>query len=184
MRKKTDRISNFFSLIQVQIVLYIILIAFIFKISNGQARCKDDIYWIMITADATIALAWVAAFQLHKMNNVAVADFAHRFKADFFSKPTRDLIMLFEYNLLEFKIENVNYGDKEEEIAYFEIQQSIINKNPIFTEFLEKGPKRYSTYYVDDNLLGHFDDMGTYELKKQLTIHYIYEVSSVRLSFF
>ncbi len=64
----------------------------------------------MITADATIALTWIALFQLHKMNNMAVADFAHRFGVDFFTEHTRKLFVLFDNNLWNISVLDISAG--------------------------------------------------------------------------
>ncbi|MFI4919727.1 MAG: hypothetical protein ACHP65_09250 [Legionellales bacterium] len=160
-----------------QIVIFGLIAVLLYYLSNGEIACKDDIYWLMITADATIALALIALFQLSKMHKTAVADFTHRFKNDFFNKRTRNLFMLFENNLIEFNCTHVRSkdGENEVEIGYFEIPSQKLIRNPLIIDFLEKHDSRYATYEIDDCLLGHFEDLGIFQAEHNLTIEVIYD---------
>jgi len=60
--------------------------------------------WTFVTALATLLLWWVAKKQLGAIRKVAQTDFARRFNKDFFNEKTRDLIMLFNYRALKFRM--------------------------------------------------------------------------------
>ncbi len=110
-------------------------------------------------AIAAIFTGWilfVAWSQLKASNAIATADFALRFKSDFFKKETREIMMLLTENLLQFETE----GD----FAYFKI-----------TPFDFETKAMYSVYEVDDFLLAHLEDLGMFEEKGILDIDYIYE---------
>jgi hypothetical protein len=141
--------------------------------------CSPNIDWTatgtMIIAFVTFIVALIAWRQLGKTNKISKADFAHRFKNDFFNERTRQLFMLFDYNLMVFKTESVSSID--DEFPFFEVNHIQFNKNPIFTtDFtLTKIKDRYSAYEVDDLLLGHFEDLGLFYKNSLMDIGFIYE---------
>jgi hypothetical protein len=128
--------------------------------------------WTMITAICTSFIAIIAYFQLAKANKISQADFDQRFKIDFFNKETQQLFMLFQYNLLVFKIESVTEDDCG--FPYFEIDRQKIDANHIFSIYLPENKYRYSSYEVDELLLGHFEDLGLFYRKKLMDIEFIY----------
>ena len=128
--------------------------------------------WTMITAIGTSLIAGIAYFQLKKANEISQADFDRRFKTDFFNKETQQLFMLFQYNLLVFKIEPVSGDDYK--FPYFELDKKKFDDNPIYSIYLPENKNRYSSCEVDDLLLGQFEDLGLFYKKKLMNIEFIY----------
>lgn len=166
------KIRQLASKFHVQFIIFLIVIAVVIKYSNPY----EHGYWEMITAIATIVIAGVAFYQLSKSNEISVADFTHRLTNDFFNEKTNELIMMFENGLLEFRIEKIVNGRDEDKIYLFELSQDKLEANPYLLEFLlNPNRKRYSSYEIDDNLLGHFENIGIFESQHQLTIDYVYD---------
>jgi hypothetical protein len=138
--------------------------------------CLTNIDWTatgaMITAIGTSLLAGIAYFQLKKANKISQADFDQRFKNDFFKEKTQQLFMLFQYNLLVFKTEPII--DNDYEFPYFELDSKKIDANPIYSMYLPEHKYRYSSYEIDELLLGHFEDLGLFYRKKLMDIEFIY----------
>ena len=111
--------------------------------------CSANIDWVatgtMITAIGTLLIAAIAYFQLQKANKISQADFDQRFKDDFFKKETQQLFMLFQYNLLVFKIEPVTGDDYK--FPYFELDRKKIDANPIYSMYLPENKYHFSSYY-------------------------------------
>ncbi|MGD0280555.1 MAG: hypothetical protein ABSC11_14810, partial [Smithella sp.] len=122
---------------------------------------------------ATFILVLLAYYQLIEGNEIAKGDFAHRFKTDFFTEQTRDLITLFDNDLLDFKIlSNTNQGI---EFGYFIIDNSKLKfLSNASLNVLGHMKNIYTAYEIDDFLLSHFEDLGLYKKKKLLDIDYIY----------
>jgi hypothetical protein len=139
--------------------------------------CSPNIDWTatgtMIIALITSLLAIIAWIQLEKANNISKADFDQRFKNDFFNEKTRQLFMLFQYDLMVFKREFVNNTD--DEFPYFEVDSTQFDANPIFAIDLAEMKYRYSAYEIDEFLLGHFEDLGLFCKKGLMDIEFIYE---------
>jgi hypothetical protein len=117
--------------------------------------CQID--WVAmgttISSIATILLVIIAQRQLSKMNEIAMMDFAHRLKNDFFTSEARTLFTLFENNLIIYK------KDKNTEpFEVFEVIESPVLKNVNLPFHITK--QRYSAYEIDDILLMHFEDVG------------------------
>lgn len=127
----------------------------------------------MIAGVATVALAFIAWYQLGKTNKIANADFAHRFKNDFFTEETRHLFMLFEYELLTLKKES--FKSDKPKLAYFEIECTKYDSKSAFLLSLIEMKPRYTSCEIDDLLLGHFEDLGLFLKKGLLDIETIYE---------
>ncbi len=128
----------------------------------------------------TFFIAVIAWWQLSKGNKTTQADFIHRFSCDFFNKEARDLIMLLNNGLLKFKVRDISEKDKDElskEFPYFEIDKRLLSKIRINNETKEKLDKQevYSTFEIDDNLLGHFEDIANYEKNGFISTQMAYE---------
>ncbi len=138
---------------------------------------KRKIDWIKISTllgtITTLFLVILAYFQLKEGNEIAKGDFAHRFKTDFFTEQTRNLITLFDNNLLDFKI--LSNADQGIEFGYFIIDDSklkLISNSSL--NLIGSMKKIYTAYEIDDYLLSHFEDLGLYKKKELLDIDYIY----------
>ena len=123
-----------------------------------------------VLAVFTVLIVFFAKEQLKASGRRETADFALRFKRDFFTDKTRDLVMLCDNDLLEF----IEKGDD----ACFKVlkeKQRIDQPCDVINFLSAKERDYYSTYEIDDFLLTHLEDLGTFETKKVLDIDYIYE---------
>jgi len=73
---------------------------------------------------AAIIIVLLTYFQLREFNNATKADFAHRFKTDFFTEQSCTLMTLFDNNLLKFEI--ISNKKDSLDFAYFTIDTSKI----------------------------------------------------------
>ena len=100
----------------------------------------------------TLAIAIIALVQLRKTNNIAAADFYHRFKIDFFTEKERLLIGLISIKGLIF----------DEKKACFIVDNKKILSLTEDMRNQAKEAKGFSQEEVDDFLLGHFEDLGLF----------------------
>lgn len=151
--------------------------------------CIDfAIFWDFLTAISTFGLLLLtilivvfAKGQLDASNNAAQlnleivsADFSLRIKRDFFTEKTRELLILFDNNLLIFK-SLVNTEDKVN-FRYFIIDKSKLDKYSEIKNLMANRERIiYSEYEITDLLLNHFEDLGIYEGKKIISEDTIYE---------
>lgn len=136
-----------------------------------------SVFWTMIGALATIGVARIAYRQLNKFNKISMAEFAHKCENNFFISETRQLFMLFENDLMIFRktpLNNIEMaGETEPIFAYFEIDQSKLKSNPILSSFISDPQRKYSSYEIDDLLLGPLDNVGTYYREKLMDIRIV-----------
>ncbi len=133
--------------------------------------------WEAITAIFTIIITFIAWFQLTSVNKTTRADFIHKFNNDFFKESTQEIISLLDYSALKFMIASVNYGQNipTKEFPYFVIERSIAEQ---FKPKISSARQEYTAFEIDDNLLGHFEDIGNFEKQRILDISFIYECFS------
>ncbi len=138
---------------------------------------KSEIFWVGTTAILTGILAGVAYWQLKSFNKTTRADFINRFTNEFFNKSTQEIIVLFDYSALKFRVSEVDYGEdiSKKEWPYFLIDRNISNQ---FKTKIANEKEKYTAFELDDDLLGYFDDLGTYEKKGILDISLVYDVFS------
>ena len=149
----------------------------------GLSGCVYFIYkgedaWVFATAMATVLLWIVASAELGGMNKVTKADFIKKFSDGFFKDETRDILMLLDYDALSFKIEKVNYTDKESRsLPYFSANEEIVKQLKLDSgkqkNILEK--KLYSSYEIDDYLLGPIESIAYFEKRGLLNIEQVYD---------
>ncbi|MFZ1981936.1 MAG: hypothetical protein WAU61_11565 [Smithella sp.] len=141
---------------------------------NALVYCIDwTAIGTMIIAIGTFIVAYIAYTQLQKGYLISQADFDQRFKNDFFKEKTQQLFMLFQYDLIKFKVKPViNTND---EFPYFEVDRTKLDANPIFSTYLPENKYSYSPYEIDELLLGHFEDLGFFCKKGLIDIEFIYE---------
>lgn len=159
----------------------VVFIILNFSTTKDVRLSSEAIFWAAAaTALLTAFLVFIAWLQLEKFNNTTRGDFIHRFMKDFFNEPTRHIITLLEYSALKFKIREVNYGDDSptNEFPYFQIDKNIIEQLKIKTD---NHRLEYTAFEIDDELLGHFDDLGSFEKRDILDISLIYDLSSYYL---
>lgn len=114
-----------------------------------------------VSAVATIGLLWVAWVQLNSINQTARADFNNKFTEGFFTQECRDLLMLFQYGLIKFKLGKIS---ENEEAPFFEVDQNKLKNLSLIDLEVKEGLKKiYSEFDLDDHILGHFEDIGLYQ---------------------
>jgi hypothetical protein len=125
----------------------------------------------LISILATLVIVAFTYYQLNSSNEFTKADFAHRFKSDFFTDNTRELITLFDNDLLKF---TVLTGQKKE-FPCFIVDTLGINRLSVNgVKILNPTKSVFSDYEIDDFLLNHFDDLGLYEKRGIIDLEYIY----------
>ncbi len=126
------------------------------------------------TALFTLILVFVAWTQLTGINATSSCDFIHRFKKDYFRKSTRRLFYLIEHECIIF---NENSSPSDIDDSFFKVDKDkVSNSNlpdDIKRDLLTK--TSYSTYEIDDLLLGHFEDVGLFEKTNVVNIDMVYE---------
>jgi hypothetical protein len=181
------------------IILIIVIIVFgsltsWFYFSNIVHQCNDffsGIVGSVIVSLLTAILIWIAYYQLKSLFQTTNADFIHKLKNDFFKEETRKLFHLVEHDYILFR-EGIGDSDKcrhvsgiceqhktdeSEKEYFFEVNCEKIEHSGLPKEIqqvlLEK--KFYSSYELDDFLLGHFEDIGLFETKGVIDIEMVYE---------
>lgn len=121
----------------------------------------------VLAAICGISAVLLTYSQIKESNSISRADFAYRFRTDFPKDQTRDLIVLFEMDLLKFKTDSNN-------IAYFELDSENLHKSQDSIKLQVKTKNIYSAYEIDNNLLMYLQNIGYYEDKKLMDIDFIY----------
>jgi len=130
--------------------------------------------WTFVSTVATSGLLWVAWVQLKNISQTARADFNHKFTERFFTQECRDLLMLFDYELIKFRVAKIS---ETREAPFFEVDQhKLTNSEFIDHKHKENLKKIYSEYEIDDHLLGHFEDIGLYHKDGLLDMNMVNEV--------
>lgn len=132
--------------------------------------------WSAISALATLGLLIATIFlvvygrgQLKTLNETNKETFLFQLKDDFFSEHARNILILIEYDLLDFKTVKIN-KESNKEFGFFEIK-NITNeqiKDVLGNIYGQK--KKLLTNELDDLLLQHFEDLGFLFRKKIITI--------------
>lgn len=145
---------------------------------SGSAIDKVGL-WTFFLVVATILLWWVAKKQLGGISKTAKVDFIKKFSNEFFSETTRDVLMLLDYNALNFRIKEIEYGENipSKPFPYFLINEEVTKQLEIEPEKLKRllDRKTYSAFEIDDCLLGYFEDMGSFEKYGLLDIDHVYD---------
>jgi len=164
--KKFLKILIFFILI----IFVSVIVSPLFFRFNLKENLLDGLIGGFIGAGVVLLTAWIAWKELDEIKNTNSADFIHRLKNDFFKEKTRNLITLIDLDALKFV--------KNDDNPYFEVVEEKLKNFPedIRKQLTEK--KFYSSYEVDDLLLGHFEDVGLLEQKGVLDIEMVYEMFS------
>ena len=135
--------------------------------------------WECITALATFGLFPVAWYELNKSRNITSAKFAQEFKNNFFNEESRELIMLFEFGLIEYYDDEKGQGeliDLPEDFGFFKVIMEGYKRKDNIPSYLLNHTNVYSCYEIDDILLGHFDDIGFWEKKDIMTLDFIDDI--------
>lgn len=131
-------------------------------------------FWTFCLVLATLLLYLVAKYQLSGISKTSKADFIKKFNNDFFVEPIRNVIMLLDYHALEYREKIVQSGKNNAEtiFPYFAIDNEILNQLEISAAIRGtlQEKKVYSSFEMDDLLLGRFEDIGLFEKQGFLDI--------------
>lgn len=113
----------------------------------------------------------IAIFQLNSSNATRNADFAHKFKTDFFTDQTTYLIMLIDEGFIQFK--TATDSSDSLEFGYFEV-------DTVKTKFLNplkviSSKRIFTVYEMDTYILNLFDDLGEYYRRGIVDLDYVNE---------
>ncbi len=135
-------------------------------------------FWTFVLTIITLFLWWIARKQLGGINKTTKADFIKKFTDDFFSETTRDILMLLDYNALNFSSCNIEYDENipPKTFPYFSINEDVVKQIRVDSikqkQFIDK--KFFSSFEMDDYVLGFFEDFGFYEKNGLINIEGVY----------
>ncbi len=158
-------------------IILLIVVKPIFYDSN--ACYYSGVVGSVLAAFFAAFLVWVAWEELGKISKTSSADFIHRVDNDFFTHETRILVSLIDCGALEFN-DKAESSDDIEVRPYFEINQDKLKKSKLPEEVIQRlsEKKYYSTWEIDDLLLGHFENIGMLEQKRVVNFQMVYDVFS------
>ena len=136
-------------------------------------------FWAFITAMATVSIAVIAWNELSKNRKIKSAEFINEFTATFFSPKTSELLMLFEFGLIEFISKNTGENKLKnlpEYFSYFKVRMEGYKRRGDIPGYLLDYTDIYAAYEIEDLLLGHFEDMGLFIDNKVMTKNFIFDV--------
>ena len=139
------------------------------------SRLLDALLGGMLAAGATLILACIAWKQLGGIAETASADFIVKLKRDFFTDETRILIQLLDNDWLTFVSAARSSGHERDD--YFVVEEAAILNSALHDTIKSRlmQPLVYSTYDLDDLVLGHFEDVGLLLQKRVLRLEMVYE---------
>lgn len=145
--------------------------------------CLYDLPWANIlsffTAIATIAIAFIAKYELDKNSEIKSAEIINDFTSSFFTPKTSELIFLFEYDQIKLVPDNkgeLKLKDLPEDYTFFKVTQSGYRRKDEVPAHLLDNTNIYSPYEIEDNLLGYFEDMDLFLKKGVLKEDFVFEV--------
>jgi hypothetical protein len=121
-------------------------------------------FWALLTALATIVLAYIAWKQIGDLKKTAKADFLHKLKEGFFTKEARDIVILLELDALLFESEL-----KHKDFAVFKVNVPAKLKEYL-KDSIDFDRQYYTTQEMDDFILGHLEDAGLLLKNKTIDI--------------
>lgn len=130
--------------------------------------------WTIALVLATLLLWDVARKQLTGISKTTKAELVKKFSDDFFRESTRNIIMLLDFNALFYEEKNIEYEYifTTECFPYFKIDIKCIDQFSISSKHKEyfSDKEVYTSYEIDDYLLGSFEDIGLFERQGFLNI--------------
>ncbi|MGD0232208.1 MAG: hypothetical protein ABSC19_17940 [Syntrophorhabdales bacterium] len=136
---------------------------------SAQGHFYDSLFGSALAALFAAFLVWVAWQELTSLGKTSSADFIHRLNKDFFTARTRRLFDLMDIGALEFvSPEDQNPEDGRDAWPYFRVNRARVAQTTLPDELarLITGREYYSSWEIDDMLLGHFEDIGNLERRR------------------
>ena len=154
------------------------ILKFLCGTNSSGATFDRTAFWAFISAMATVAIAFIAWYQLKGLKKVSQADFIKKFNDDFFNPLNRVFILLCDNDAITYKEKGVKYipTGESETFPYFEVDQFIVKQLPIDKNLSQEESIRhtYMPYEIDD-FLGYFEDVGKFEKKGFIKIEDVYD---------
>jgi len=146
--------------------------------NSSETTFDRTAFWTFISAIATVAVAFIAWYQLKGLKKVSQADFIKKFNDDFFNPMNRAFILLCDNDALIYREKDIKYSStgEPEPFPFFEVDQFIIKQLPIDKNLSREERIRhtYMPYEIDD-FLGYFEDVGKFEKKEFIEIEDVYD---------
>ncbi len=123
-------------------------------------------FWTGVAVVVAAVGVIIALQQLGGIKKISRADFAKRFMDTFFTSETRTLFTLLMNSALEFEVLQIkdSAGEAMDRLPYLRIKKDVAGQLGGLV-LIDKERTGYSSFEVDDLLLGFFDDLGWYEKK-------------------
>jgi hypothetical protein len=138
--------------------------------------CDPEVFWVMVTAIATVLLVvatagliYVGWIQLQELVKTSKADFLERMKREFFAIESRRFIFLIEHGLLIFNVSKDNIG-------FFSVKPtgSSVLRDAMRELLVDR--EIYTTFEMDDVLLGPLEDVASFEKMGNVDLKAVYLV--------
>jgi len=172
MKKDDLRFSIIVLLFAIALILLVFARALHGKVENDMSGFIGS----ALCAFFTLILAYIVLQQLSKIYSTSNADLIHKLKTDLFRPETRILIHLLGNEYLIFMVPENSQTELPYKEAYFEVDVEKISKTNLPQEIKDDITKNkyYSTYEINDILLGHFENIGLFWEIGALEIDVIY----------
>ncbi len=135
---------------------------------------------VLTAAIAVITLigVLVAWRQLAGIRAISRADFTFRFIESFFTPETRTLFLLLVNSALTFDVKEITENGKTiDRLPYLKINNVVVSQLSGLVS-LPPGKNGYSSFEIDDLLLGHFESLGWYVRKRLIEFDAAYATFS------
>jgi len=128
----------------------------------------DGFFGYALGAVFAAFLVWVAWEQLANLGKTSSADFIHRLNGDFFRAQTRALFDLLDAEALEFVHPQEHEAEGKEAWPYFRVNKTRISQTTYPDDHAKRITRResYSSWEIDEMLLGHLEDVGNLERRR------------------
>jgi len=143
--------------------------------TNGETVDRTGLWTCFLTI-VTAILCYIGWKQLNDLKKISKADFIKKFSSEFFNLETRALMLLIDYNALEFKVKEISYGKDvpSQKFPYFYVNQEILKQiTAINSDY--KFKNSYTGFDIDDCLLGYLEDIGCFEKQNLIGIQGVYD---------
>ncbi len=147
----------------------------LFLCGDENGKLNRSVFWSFVTTIITLSFVLFASIQIRQVNRNTKGDILQKFSENFFKPETRELILLFEYDLIKFKRNKIGIDTVLGVPQDFGCFVKLNNYPPNLNIFLDDSTKSiYSSYEIDDYVLGHLEDLGMYLKMEMVEIEEIY----------
>lgn len=145
----------------------------------GHSHFAWTTFWTAVGALAAVAVCFIAWIELSKSRKISEAGFVQDFKKDFYTARTRELLMLFEYNQIQFIESNIQESKKfglPQSMCLFQVTTPNYKRKDEIPPYFLSHVNLFSEFEIDDFLLGHFEDLGLFYIQELMSMELIYQV--------